>query len=293
MSNLIHDYKVPDSYTKLDDRTTTVDHYFNVHDLRAGYENHNMLIARKLRRPVCTMGESVALASSMIISSDLMDFTPQLEIPIRLSPYVKSLDVNVYGRRVNANVNLYASFDSQYEKRPIDSDTKLTISNATDSNNTLTVPIPREAAREHYGILRIYMACPFQSGSLKTSGDKVISIGNNAIQINDSTVSSADVGSILLLGSDSTGSFVPFSDIRPKTITFVTHEHPTGATGSGNETHTIGFVPSLERDVDDANLFYEIRPPAFLQLESLSVYENVTSSSSAASAPVFNEVVRI
>ena len=55
MSNLIHDYKVPDSYAKLDDRTTTVDHYFNVHDLRKGYENHNKLIARKLRRSVFTI----------------------------------------------------------------------------------------------------------------------------------------------------------------------------------------------------------------------------------------------
>ena len=100
MSNLIHDYRVPDSYTRLDDRTTTQDHYFNVHDLRKGYDNHNILIARKLRRTVVTMGQNVNLASSLIIRSDLVDALPQLEIPIRLSPYVKSLNVSMYGRRV-------------------------------------------------------------------------------------------------------------------------------------------------------------------------------------------------
>ena len=293
MSNLIYDYRVPDSYTRLDDRTTTQDHYFNVHDLRKGYDNHNILIARKLRRTVVTMGQNVNLASSLIIRSDLIDALPQLEIPIRLSPYVKSLNVNMYGRRVTSNVNLYFSFDSQYEKRPIDSDVKIAATATSNVNHTVNVPIPREAAREHYGILRIYAATPYDSSALKTSGSKVLAVSNNAIQINDSGVDSADVGSVLLLGSDATGSFVAFSDIRPKLITSISHEHPNGSHGSGNEMHTIQFVGSLERLPDIEDLFYEIRNTSYFASESLSVYENITSATSVATEPVFNEVVRI
>ena len=101
--------KIPADFTRLDDRVTDPDQYLNVHDYRKAYENHNILIARRLRRPLLTMGQAFDIKAGVQLNQT-PQVPPILEIPVLLSPSVSELDFNFYGYRTSGqDCDIYVS----------------------------------------------------------------------------------------------------------------------------------------------------------------------------------------
>jgi len=261
---------IPTEFVRLDTRTTAANSYVNVHDMRKGYENHNVLIARRLKRTVLTMGTPFTLRGGFPLNSNFAA-PPALEIPIKLSARVSELDVNFYGRRAGVNCYLYFSVDSINGQRPLDSTQGITVSATSNTLQSLSVKVPAEAEAAGEGVLRVYAVTPVNT--INKDADEIVVLRSDSITVRDNTLSSTDCGKYLILGTISGGgSFTHFFDMRPKMITSISHHHPNGH-GGGSADRTIHFQPSLEYTPDVTDLGYQIIESGTIQFQSLSVYE--------------------
>jgi len=263
--------KIPTEFIRLDDRTSTTDHYINVGDLRKSYENHNILIARRLKRNILTMGTAFTLRGGFPLSSNF-PAPPALEIPIKLSAHVSQLDVNFYGRRAGVESYLYFSVDGPNGARPLDSSQTITVSATSNTLYSVNLEIPNEAVVAGEGFLRVYGVTPIDTGTKVSTHDEIVTLGMNSVTIEDNAVSDTDVGKYIIFGTYSGGSLTPFPDMRPKMITSVIYHHRTGG-GGGTDERSIRFAPALEYLPGLSNLGYEVIDSGTILFESLSVYE--------------------
>ena len=258
---------IPTEFIRLDDRTSDTNQFINVGDLRKSYENHNVLIARRLKRTVLTMGNTFTLRGGFPLSSNF-PAPPALEIPIKLSAHVSQLDLNFYGRRAGVNCSLFFSVDGPNGARPLDSSQTITVSATSNTLQSVSLQIPNEAATAGEGFLRIYAVTPIDTSVKVSTNDAVLSIESTSITVADSSLSSTDVGKYIVFGSNSGGSATPFPDMRPKMITSV-----VPAQNVVTNARTLRFAPHLEYLPDITNLGYEVVDTGTVIFESLSVYE--------------------
>ena len=263
---------IPTKFIRLDDRTSTTNHFINVADLRKSYENHNILIARRLKRNVLTMGNTFTIRGGVPLS-DNFPAPPALEIPIKLSAEVSQLDLNFYGRRAGVvNSFLYFSVDGPNGARPLDESQKITVSATSNTLHSLSLKVPNQAVTSGEGVLRVYCVTPIDPSTKVVSGGTIYNITANHVTVNDTTLSETDIGKYIRFGTfdSSAGTITPFTNMSPKMITQVSRL----ADVVGSLTRKmVQFVPSLEFLPSIADLGYDVIESGSIVSESISVYE--------------------
>jgi hypothetical protein len=149
---IIHSQTIPSAFIRQDTRITDADSFVNVASQQRVRQNHNMLLARRIRKNLMSLAfgsEDSVFGQTFTFVSPLSagDGSPFLSIPLTVTPLVKELVVVLRARRVSAgNVTLYAWCSESRQDEEIDTSIAVAVTSATEAKHTLTVPVARAAS---------------------------------------------------------------------------------------------------------------------------------------------------
>lgn len=138
---------IPAKFIRLDDRVTAADQYVNARDMQILRNNHNMLLARRVRQPVAQFGGkgwqptgTTNVYSIRAASREMGDIF--LTTPITVPIGTRELRFTMTGVRLaNTSVDIYPCVDGPDESTEPNDAYKLTIG-STNVVKNVTFPVP-------------------------------------------------------------------------------------------------------------------------------------------------------
>ena len=171
---------VPAAYVELDTRVADADCYANTRDMRKAHDNHNILLARRARRPLITQAmrgasnyqDPIYFNSAQPVTEDRRLGLSFYSAPIWIPPRCVTVTVNVRCRQANTggtypDIKIYPVIDGPKDKPPLDLTLVATVDTATDTLYSMDVPVPESAEKAGRGVLHLYYCTPIYEVAIK------------------------------------------------------------------------------------------------------------------------------
>ena len=206
---------IPASFIKLDTNVTDPDEYVNVRDLQVARANHNILMARGLRRTLhASRGQTSTnwiVRGGNIGDERLGAQRPIVEFDILVDDIVQSVTCVIEGEVARSGTGLDCKFtgvlDRPFGLRAIDSGVSSTATEGGATKITIAgIPVPFGGAK--FGgkqLLRFSLYMQPEIGSNLTTGLTLDGVANNGarIEVLDASLPSGEIEGRALYFSDS------------------------------------------------------------------------------------------
>ncbi len=174
---------IPSAFIRLDDTMSDADAYVNARDLQVRAENHNKLIACRIRQPMFTLSfhddtdarDPMPYKSLGILpefASSGYGPTPILRVPIWVPPHCKSATLTgrlAYSNASGADVKVYGMIATATEQLNPPSAT-LTVTSTSHARYSGSVVVPPDAAVAGFAVFSLYMDGTIYGSDLKSAG---------------------------------------------------------------------------------------------------------------------------
>lgn len=194
---------IPASFQKLDTNVTAADEYVNVRDLQVARKNHNILIARGLRRTLYarSFAETTATSSStlwIVREGNLGDERigsrkPILETTALIDSAVASVTCVVHGVVLGTGLDIKFTcvVDRPFGMRELSSSGSVTMSQGGSSKGSITAPVPyiSEDRRNGIPLFRIALFMEPEIGANLSSGTALGAVGSSGQSVTVATAS--------------------------------------------------------------------------------------------------------
>ncbi len=213
----IFDATIPSQFVRQDTRTNSDDQFANANEQQRRRLNHNILLAKRVRKclltRVCSYRDDIGLGGSGFFQTERFT-TPAkisaaeiwLNVPLQFSPGTRELVFVLRAKRISTgNVTMYCRVEADNEKLPVDTNVSVTVNNTSLTRFAVTVPISREARQKGSGRL-IVTPQGFRETAV-SSGLTIVEIGPDFVDVAGS-------------GTFSPGYIAAFSDtnVEPRRV---------------------------------------------------------------------------
>lgn len=176
---------IPAAYVRPDTQTNAADSFANVHDLQTLRGNHNVIVARRLRRVLFTHTFGLGTARYKEYASGFMSngrAYALFRVPFELSgPLTKELRVNAYGMYVENDIPIYAVAHMPQEEPVADPNRVLDFGVAAGLAS-VDVPLSRALRRRGAGVLSLILE-GFVDGTDKPAAG-ILDVGADWVDVN-------------------------------------------------------------------------------------------------------------
>ena len=269
MATRIVDHTIPDEFIRLDSRITFADAFVNVRDMQVARSNHNILVARGVKRHLVTYigapGNSTYFYSCSPASRDVGDVL--MNFTLRLTPQTRELVVVMTGRRrsVDADCKIYYGLDGAGESGEIDTTNFMDVTSVVAGTRyTMTMNVKEAAARIGQCSVNFYLDGTTYGNDLMGASCGITDAGSDWVDVDTNIAGiSVPTGSAIYL-DNSPGKQEPL---------LVTGGLTTGALTSKlflDRPFTVTPHPLVDT--------FEARAAAGVQIDSLTIYEAGNSS---------------
>lgn len=163
---------IPSSFIRLDSRVTDPDAYINIRDLQVARLNHNKLIARGIKRHLCTMAAHRGFNTEYPLTFDQYLYsvkpgtreygTQCFSVPLMLSSSTKEIEVVIRGSTRHASLpsKLYFAVDANRRTQPLDRANyfiNITSTATLGARYAITLPVPDEAKEDNMVTLTAWL----------------------------------------------------------------------------------------------------------------------------------------
>jgi hypothetical protein len=167
MATRILSHAVPSEFIRLDDTISDPDEFLNVRDLQVARENHNILIARGIKRHLFTYVNPITIAtpadktfhSARPASRETGDVL--MFMPFRVSSQTKELVVVLQAARssASADCDVYYAVDGGGSTGVIDTGDAFSITSTagTGAKVSKTISLPARVANSNHCVLYLYL----------------------------------------------------------------------------------------------------------------------------------------
>jgi hypothetical protein len=196
MATRIVDTTVPSEFIRLDDTVTDPDAYVNVRDMQVVRDNHNILIARMLKRQIftwigiedgSTYGRSylnlMTVKPASRESGDVM-----MTIPLFVTPFTKELEIILYAQRWTNTVDckLYPVLDGAGISGEISTSYEFDVTAVAFAKYSVSLPVHEKIAQAGTCTLNLYMAGIMYGAALSAVDSDVNDVGPSWVDVDDS-----------------------------------------------------------------------------------------------------------
>lgn len=199
---------IPSSYVRIDDQVTAADEYLNVRDLQRWFLNHNILLARRCRRPIyaCNQVDSEYTLGATTRSAPAYSSFHELDygntndwylnVPIQISPWVQQLELVIDGVAATGTVYVYPEIGSEETAAIASSAYVASVTTSSGQFNvTIDLPPTMYNGRTKDAWFRLNVICAMDGSDLG-SDEGVLDYGDVWVET-DATTTSATVGSVM------------------------------------------------------------------------------------------------
>lgn len=157
--------RIPSEFVLLDENAFNSDTYANVRDMQRVRDNHNILLARRCRRPfynqrICASDGTRAVSFWEVRPAASGAPMVVMSVPFRRSsPHIKEVQLAIYAYGVVANPpRVYPVVSALGQAPIINENLVLTLDSASISWKTINLPVPRTARSEPMLMLSLCVA---------------------------------------------------------------------------------------------------------------------------------------
>jgi hypothetical protein len=174
------DWSVPSLFVASDTHVADEDCYLNARDMRKAYDNHNILLARRVRKPVISQAmrgasnanDPIYVHSAEPVTEDRRTGRSFFAAPIWVPPRCFEMVVNIRCKQANTggtypDLQIYPVIDGPKDLVPLDTSLVITVDSATDTLYSTVVPVPESAERSGTGFLSLYFCTPLYETAAK------------------------------------------------------------------------------------------------------------------------------
>ena len=178
MAQVLAQPDIPSAFVRQDDTAFTADRAISAHELQTLRSNQNILLARRTKIHLFS-----AIASSNGSASTPYEFVSAKApdramgdllwwFPLYFQVHTQSIIVKMNCAKRAAGdgtIYVYGVIDGPEETRAIDTSVSFSVTSTTMATKTLTVPVPRSAARKGgEGRLMLYALTPVYASTVQT-----------------------------------------------------------------------------------------------------------------------------
>lgn len=177
MSQELVDPDIPSAFLRIDDTATGDDRAVSVHELQAVRDNHNILLARRCKRQIFALRFDTDDDDDGLIYKSARPFDRLigdvlLAIPIFVENNTQSIQVNMRAAledNAGPDAIVVGVIDGPNETRNLDTSVSMTFTTSTQTEASMTVPVPRTALYRQEGMLYLYGLTPSYSTVVETA----------------------------------------------------------------------------------------------------------------------------
>lgn len=143
---------IPNKFLYYDTHAFADNTSLNVRECRNLNKNHNILMARRIRRPIVTQAfysDEAGSAQTFISVMPVNEFGEGEAIwrgNVRISPFVQAIRVNVIGYRssVADEAKIYPYLSGPARRQPVNQSLEIAIDSGTSAKYGVTLPVPND-----------------------------------------------------------------------------------------------------------------------------------------------------
>jgi len=278
------DFTLPAAFVKQDTRTNAADSFANARDFNRLRENHNMLLARRLRRTVLAQvfntSDSTADGAPFIFKAYKGSLSQTAGLlysaTVLISQHTKELTIKIRAAKTDIStstfdddndISVFCTVRKPFAPRELNAGLELTVTAASGSPAayTGTISLPSAPIAETYWngrqayTIDVYGICLADTNDLVDDAEAVIGAGPDWIDAGTGTVG-ASAGDLIYL-NDGSNTWPPRIIVKK-------------ATASGNDR--LWVDRNFELPADDSWTF-STRLLLGLEVSTISIYEEAVS----------------